>query len=76
VIPRRRPAAALLFVLRPAAADASNPYIGEDGVIAFAADVSGGTASSGVFVLPEPERCAAQLAGAALLALLRSRERA
>lgn len=55
---------------RPAAADALNPYIGEDGVIAFSAEISGGTASSGVFVLPEPGGLAARLAGVALLALL------
>lgn len=55
---------------RPAAADANNPYIGDSGVIAFAAEVSGGTASSGVFVLPEPGALVARLAGAALLALL------
>ena len=55
---------------RPAAADAFNPYIGEDGVIAVAADVSGGTASSGVFVMPEPGALAARLAGAARLAPL------
>jgi hypothetical protein len=52
---------------RPSADDAINPYIGDDGVIAFSADVSGGTTSSGVFVLPEP---GARLAGAVLLALL------
>jgi len=60
---------------RPAAADAFNPYIGEDGVIAFSADVSSGTASSGVFILPEPKTLAARLAGAALLALLGARRR-
>jgi len=56
---------------RPAGANAFNPYIGEDGVIAFAADVSGGTASSGVFVLPEPGALGARLTGAVLLILLR-----
>jgi len=55
---------------RPTAANALNPNIGESGVIAFAAEVSGGTASSGVFVLPEPGALAGRLVGAALLALL------
>jgi len=55
---------------RPAAADALYPYAGDDGVIAFAAAVSRGTASSGVFVLPEPRALAARLAVAALLMLL------
>jgi len=60
---------------RPAAADAFNPYIGESGVIAFAAEVSGGTASSGVFVLPEPRALEARLVGAALLVVLRAGRR-
>lgn len=55
---------------RPAAARALNPYMGDSGVIAFAAEVSGGTASSGVFVLPEPGAQGARLACVALLVLL------
>jgi hypothetical protein len=58
---------------RPAGADAFNPYIGESGVIAFAADVSGGTATSGVFVLPEPSAPGARAIGVALLLVLRLR---
>jgi hypothetical protein len=57
---------------RPSGADATYPFQGEDGAVGFAAEVSGGTASSGVFVLPEPRAIAAQLAGGALLALLRA----
>jgi hypothetical protein len=64
---------------RPAAANALIPFLAleEEGVIAFAAQLSGGTASSGIFVLPEPGALAAQLAGAVLLTLLRdARKRA
>jgi hypothetical protein len=59
-----------------ASADATFPSFGDSGVLAFAAGVSGGTASSGVFVPPEPDALAAQLAGAALLALLNAVRRA
>lgn len=58
---------------RPATADATFPGLGDSGVVGFAAEVSGGTASSGVFVLPEPGALVAQLACAALLALLGAR---